>query len=109
VHLGAHSVLAVSDASYLVLSLEGPRWVIYAVQGKLGTGEDLKPGTVLDLKKMQEQGEVFYNVPVSDQEMGSVVESVPESLPTALPVTSSPESAPAKSETTKPGSTQTNK
>jgi hypothetical protein len=39
--------------SYLVLSLEGPRWVLYAVKGKLGKGEDLVPGAMLDLKLMQ--------------------------------------------------------
>jgi hypothetical protein len=43
--------------SYLFLSLEGPRWVLYAVKGKLGKGEDLAPGAMLDLKSMQEAGE----------------------------------------------------
>lgn len=81
-HLAAHSVLAVADASYLVLSLEGPRWVIYAVKGKLGDGSDLKPGTVLNLKKMQESGEAFYNVPVSQGEMTGVVGTVVEEMPT---------------------------
>ncbi|MBI4083457.1 MAG: hypothetical protein HY423_12695 [Candidatus Lambdaproteobacteria bacterium] len=82
-HLAAHSVLAVADASYLVLSLEGPRWVIYAVKGNLSSGEELTPGTILDLKRMQANGEVFCNLPVSDAEMSAVVASVPASLPTA--------------------------
>jgi hypothetical protein len=80
-HLGAHTILAASDMSYLVLSLEGPRWVIYAVKGKLGKGEDLPPGTMLDLKSMQEAGEEMYNIPVSDEEMKNVVESVYGELP----------------------------
>ena len=70
-----------SDFSYLVLSLEGPRWVIYTVRGKLGKGEDLPPGTMLNLKSMQEAGEEIYNLPTSDAEMKSVVESVYGELP----------------------------
>jgi hypothetical protein len=80
-HLGAHSILAVSDFSYMVLSLEGPRWVLYAIRGKTGEGEDLPVGAVVDLKKMQESGEEIYNVPVSDEEMKKVVESVHDNLP----------------------------
>jgi len=79
--LAAHSVLAVADASYLVLSLEGPRWVVYAVKGKLGQGENLVPGTVLNLENMQNKGEEFYYLPVSDGEMKQVVESVTGDLP----------------------------
>lgn len=80
-HLGAHSILAVADASYLVLSLEGPRWVLYAVSGKLGDGEELPTGTVLDLKQMQAEGEELQYLPVSDGEMQAVVDSVYENLP----------------------------
>lgn len=79
--LAAHSVLAVADASYLVLSLEGPRWVIYAVKGDLGNGDELPPGTLLDLEAMQNKGEEFYFLPVSNEEMNSVVESVYQELP----------------------------
>lgn len=80
-HLGAHSILAVSDASYMVLSLEGPRWVLYAVSGKLGDGSELPPGAVLDLEKMQTSGEELRYLPVSDEEMKAVVESVYDNLP----------------------------
>lgn len=80
-HLGAHSVLAVSDAAYLVLSLEGPRWVIYAVKGNLGEGDDLPPGTMLDLEAMQGAGEEFAYLPISDEEMSNVVNSVYQELP----------------------------
>jgi hypothetical protein len=57
------------------------RWVLYAVKGKLGKGEDLVPGIMLDLKSMQEAGEEIYNIPVSEEEMKSVVESVYGELP----------------------------
>ncbi len=80
-HLGAHAILAVSDCSYMVLSLEGPRWVLYAIKGKTGNGDDLPVGAVVDLKKMQESGEVIYNLPVSDGEMKDVVGSVYDNLP----------------------------
>ena len=50
--------------------------MLYAVKSKLGKGEDLVPGTMLDLKSMQEAGEEIYNVPVSDEEMKNVEESV---------------------------------
>lgn len=79
--LAAHSILAVSDAAYLVLSLEGPRWVIYAVSGKLNSGEELTPGTMLDLKAMQESGEEFRYLPVSDDEIKRVIESAPNDMP----------------------------
>ena len=70
-----------SDCSYPVLSLEDPRWILYAVKGKLGKGEHLVPGAMLDLKSMQEAGEEIYNIPVSDEEMKNVVASVYGELP----------------------------
>ena len=79
--LSAHTVLAVSDCAYMVLSLEGPRWVLYAVKGNTGKGDDLPVGAVVDLKQMQAQGEEIYNLPVSDEEMKKIVESVYDSLP----------------------------
>ncbi len=83
--LAAHTILAVADASYLVLSLEGPTWVVYAVQGKLGQGEQLLPGTMLDLEKMQSAGETFYALPLADEEVKKVVESLPADLPRLAP------------------------
>jgi len=79
--VGAQSILAVSDCAYMVLSLEGPRWVLYAVKGNTGKGDDLPAGAVVDLKQMQEKGEEIYSLPVSDEEMRKVVESVYENLP----------------------------
>lgn len=80
-HLGAQSILAVSDCAYLVLSLEGPRWVLYAIKGNLGSGEDLVPGTVIDLEAMHHAGEDIYNLPVSDAEMHQMVTSGYQTLP----------------------------
>ncbi|MDH4164064.1 MAG: hypothetical protein OEW15_15445, partial [Nitrospirota bacterium] len=79
--IAAHSILAVSDCAYLVLSLEGPRWVIYAIKGKTHDGSDLPPGAVVDLKEMQKEGEEIYYLPVSDEEMQKVVETMPTTLP----------------------------
>lgn len=76
VQLGAQSILAASDVAYLVLSLEGPRWVIYGVKGKLGDGGDLPGGAVLDLEKMQNKGEEFKYIPVTEDEMKRVIHSV---------------------------------
>lgn len=83
--LSAQTVLAVSDASYMVLSLEGPRWVLYAVKGKVDNGDQLAAGTVLDLGAMQQAGETLYAVPASEDEMTRVVESVYGELPARLP------------------------
>jgi hypothetical protein len=79
--LGAQSVLTVADASYMVLSLEGPRWVLYAVKGDLDKGENIPTGAVLDLKAMQKAGETLYAVPASDEEVKRVVDSVHDALP----------------------------
>jgi len=80
-HLAAHSILGVADASYLVLSLEGPKWVVYAVKGNLGSGDDILPGTVLDLESMQTQGESFSVLNASDREIDELVESLQSDLP----------------------------
>ena len=79
--LGAQTVLAVSDASYMVLSLEGPRWVLYAVRGSVDKGENIPTGTVLDLSAMRQAGETFYAVPATEDEIKRVVDSVYGQLP----------------------------
>jgi len=84
-HIGSHAILAVSDCAYMVLSLEGPRWVLYAVKGDLGKGDDLPAGAIVDLKTMQKTGEVIYCLPVSDSEMNNVVQSVYDTLPEVKP------------------------
>jgi hypothetical protein len=80
-HISAHTILAASDCAYMVLSLEGPRWVAYAVKDTLGMGEDLTPGTVLNLDEMRKAGEEIYNIPLSDEEMKNVVSETSRSLP----------------------------
>lgn len=80
-HLAAQSILAVADCSYLVLSLEGPRWVLYAVKGKTGDGADLPAGAVVDLRKMQEAGEEIYEVPQTKEELKTLVDSAYGGLP----------------------------
>lgn len=75
VHLSAQSVLAVSDAAYLVLSLEGPKWVIYAVKGNLADN-DHASGTILDLERMKQKGEEFYKVPATEEEIKKVVDEL---------------------------------
>lgn len=52
-----------------------------SVKGKLGKGEDLVLGIMVDLKAMQDAGEEIYNIPVSDEEMKNVVDSVYGELP----------------------------
>ncbi|HAK59870.1 MAG TPA: hypothetical protein DCO77_05735 [Nitrospiraceae bacterium] len=79
--LSAQSILAVSDCTYMVLSLEGPRWVLYAVKEKVDDGADLPTGAVVDLEKLQDQGEEIKYLPVTDVEMSRVVHSVHENLP----------------------------
>ena len=82
-HLSAHTILAASDCAYMVLSLEGPRWVVYAVKDTLGMGDNLAPGTVLNLNEMKKEGEEIYNIPMSDAEMKNVVSDTAGSLPHA--------------------------
>jgi hypothetical protein len=92
--LSAQTVLAVSDASYMVLSLEGPRWVLYAAKGKVNDGEQLPTGTVLNLEAMQQAGETFYAVPASEDEMARVVESIYGELPVRPPLAATDSSLP---------------
>ncbi len=79
--LAAHTLLGLTDFAYLVLSLEGPRWVVYAIRGKTGNGKELPPGAALDLNKMRAAGEEIHAVPVSRDEMKKVVESVTKDFP----------------------------
>ena len=81
--LSAHSILAAADMAYMVLSLEGPRWVLYAVKGDLNDGTNLMSGTVLDLEQMQNAGEAFYAIEISDTEMKNLVEHVHNDMPEA--------------------------
>ena len=79
--LSAHSLLAVSDAAYVVLSLEGPRWVLYAVKGKTHDGDDLLPGALVDLNAMQQQGEEFYRLPGDEEDANVAAGTTVKALP----------------------------
>ncbi len=77
--LGAQSILAVSDAAYLVLSLEGPNWVIYAVKGGPQTNE-IPANTILDLEKIQSDGAEVIRVPVDEENLKNVIENLDSEL-----------------------------
>lgn len=72
--LSAHSVLAVSDCSYLVLSMEGGNWVIYAVKDTTGKAKSLLTGSVIDLEKVRKEGNEIKKVPVSQEEIDKILE-----------------------------------
>ena len=78
--IAAHSLLAVSDASYLVLSMEGANWVVYSVKGAVNSDGDISPGTVLDLENMQNQGEEFKRLPLSQEEMDALINNIPQDI-----------------------------
>ena len=89
--LSAQTILAVADASYMVLSLEGPNWVLYAVKGKVDNGENIPPGALIALKPLQQAGETIIAVPVSDGEIKRLVNAVPEQISVkAAPKTAQP-------------------
>ena len=67
--LSAHTILAVSDFSYLVLSLEGGKWVVYAVKDSSGKAKSLLSGAVVDLEQVRKDGNEIVKVPVSEEEM----------------------------------------
>ena len=66
--ISSHTILMMGDVSYVVLSLEGPKWVLYGIKGKVDK-KDHPSGTIIDLKKLQEQGEEIRKVPLSDEEV----------------------------------------
>lgn len=71
--LSGQAVLAASDAAYLVLSLEGPHWVVYSVKG-LVSQDDLPANTVVDLQKLRESGEEISKVPATQEEIKNMIE-----------------------------------
>jgi hypothetical protein len=54
---------------------------LYALRGKPGSRGELPPGAVVDLKRMQEAGEVIYYLPVSYREMSQLIVSLYNNLP----------------------------
>lgn len=74
--LSAHTVLAAADMTYLVLSLEGGRWVLYGVKHTGKSAAYILTGSVVDLDSIRAQGGEVYQIPVSDEEMEKVLLSV---------------------------------
>lgn len=74
--IAAHTLLGVTDAAYLVLSMEGPTYVVYAVTGKLNKGENIPTGAVLDLEKMHKSGEEFKKINLSEEEINKVIQKM---------------------------------
>lgn len=68
--------LTASDAAYLVLSMEGPTYVVYAVTGKLKNTKDIPEGAVLDLEKMRKEGEEFKKLNLNEDEVNKVIKSL---------------------------------
>lgn len=80
--LQAHTLLAASDAAYMILSLEGPKWVLYTITGNsIKNDKALPAGAVVDLKSMQEHNETVKRIEVSDAEMEKVLLSLDKDLP----------------------------
>jgi len=75
--IAAQSVLAVSDAAYLVLSMEGPQWVIYSVSGGI-LDEEVPVNALVDLEKLQDSGAVIRRVPVTEENLQKVLEQLNE-------------------------------
>lgn len=73
--LAAQTILAASDLSYLVLSLEGPRWVLYGVKDNLNLGSKFGSNTIFDLNKLKQNGEEFESIPISEDEVIKVLNS----------------------------------
>lgn len=73
--LAAQTILAASDLSYLVLSLEGPRWVLYGVKDNLNLGSKFGSNTIIDLNKLKQNGEEFESIPISEDEVIKVLNS----------------------------------
>lgn len=75
--LQAHTLLAASDALYVVLSLEGPKWVLYTISGKnIESEKSLPAGSIVNLKKMQANDINIKKIELSDDEVQKVLQSL---------------------------------
>lgn len=77
--LSAHTILAASDVSYLVLSLEGGRWILYGVKQTGKTAKYVMTGSMVDLDEIRKEGGEVYEIPVGEEEMERVLRHVDES------------------------------
>lgn len=80
--VSAQAILSVADAAYLVLSLEGGKYVVYAVKGLVDPETDLPAGTIVDLEELRKRGEEIKKVPLSEEEVKDLTEKTVDDLPT---------------------------
>jgi len=73
--LSAHSILAVADCSYIVLSLEGGKWVVYGVKDVSNKANGLLSGAVVDLDQIQKEGGTIVRVPMEEGEAERILDS----------------------------------
>ncbi|TGK77581.1 hypothetical protein EHQ24_19085 [Leptospira noumeaensis] len=72
-HISAHSVLAVADCTYLVLSLEGGKWVVYGVKDGSKKASRLLTGAVVDLDQIRKEGGTVVKVPMEEGEVEKIL------------------------------------
>ncbi|TGN20249.1 DUF262 domain-containing protein [Leptospira idonii] len=72
--ISAHSVLAVADCSYLVLSLEGGKWVVYGVKDVTNQATGLMAGAVIDLDQVRKDGNTIVKVPLEEGEAEKILD-----------------------------------
>ncbi|MCP5494508.1 MAG: hypothetical protein H7A23_08110 [Leptospiraceae bacterium] len=72
--LSAQTILSVADFSYLVLSLEGGKWVVYAVKDTSQKAKYLLTGSVVDIDKVREKGGKVVKVPVEEDKIDKIFE-----------------------------------
>ncbi|XDD48595.1 hypothetical protein AB3N60_19045 (plasmid) [Leptospira sp. WS39.C2] len=73
VQISAHSILAVSDCTYLVLSLEGGKWVVYGVKDNSKKASRLLSGAVVDLDQIRKEGGTIVKVPMEPGEVEKIL------------------------------------
>lgn len=72
-HMSAHSVLAVADCTYLVLSLEGGKWVVYGVKDGSKRASRLLTGAVVDVDQIRKEGGTVVKVPLEPGEVEKIL------------------------------------
>ncbi len=70
--IGAHTILALGDVSYVVLSLEGPKWVLYGIKGDIDKA-DYDQGALIDLNKLHKQGEEIRKVELTQEDVNKLM------------------------------------
>ncbi|MCW7463162.1 hypothetical protein [Leptospira limi] len=71
--ISAHSILAAADCTYLVLSLEGGKWVVYGVKDNSKKAARLLSGAVVDLDQVRKEGGTIVKVPMEPGEVEKIL------------------------------------